>query len=109
MYISILFIIIFTYFFIIILLQQFDLNKCEKTVIDSLEVLSRLNKLNRMKTYSPKVGYDTFHMTELCDTVDIRVDYVRWASENPNSRVNIFIKLKTSTYTNSVCNSCIIL
>ncbi|XP_073978964.1 HECT and RLD domain containing E3 ubiquitin ligase 4 isoform X2 [Rhodnius prolixus] len=69
--------------------NQFDLNKCEKTVIDSLEVLSRLNKLNRMKTYSPKVGYDTFHMTELCDTVDIRVDYVRWASENPNSRTNL--------------------
>ncbi|KAK9506239.1 hypothetical protein O3M35_008210 [Rhynocoris fuscipes] len=69
--------------------NQYDLNKCERTVVDSLEVLSRLNKLNQMKSYSPKVGYDIFHMTELCDTVDIRVDYVRWASENPDLRSNL--------------------
>lgn len=69
--------------------HHWDLNRCDKIIPDSLEVLARLNKLNcnkPVKCNDPKVPYEMFYLPELSDTVDIRIDYVRWANEDPNNR-----------------------
>lgn len=56
----------------------------------SLEVLDRLNKLNRSETFGgTKVPYSTFYVPELSERVDVRVDYVRWVVERPRQTENV--------------------
>lgn len=65
---------------------QWDLNRCEKVVVNSLDLLARLNKINNTKPGQSRLNYEIFYLPELPDVVDIRVDYVRWATEDPGSR-----------------------
>lgn len=46
-----------------------------------LDILSLLNKLNH-SVEGLKVPYDTFHIIELSDYLDVRVDYVSWLMES---------------------------
>lgn len=45
-----------------------------------LDVLAYLNKLNH-SVDGLRVPYDTFHITELSEFMDVRVDYVYWLSD----------------------------
>lgn len=56
-----------------------------------LNTLAFLNKLNH-NVEGMKVSYDIFHLTELGDLLDIRVDYVLWLSD-PNVSNIIFYLL----------------
>lgn len=42
-----------------------------------LDILSFLNKLNH-NIEGLKVPYDTFHINELGDYLDVRADYISW-------------------------------
>ncbi|XP_066590462.1 probable E3 ubiquitin-protein ligase HERC4 [Prorops nasuta] len=58
----------------------------EKEVWDStlqiiLDMLRLLNKLNHTINGNIKVPYETFHITELMDCVDIKADYFKWLTE----------------------------
>lgn len=45
-----------------------------------LEVMKNLNKLNH-RVEGLKVPYDTFHIPEITEFLDIRVDYFLWLSD----------------------------
>lgn len=65
-----------------------------------LEVLKNLNKLNH-RVEGLKVPYDTFHMPEITDYLDIRVDYFLWLSDKTVSRLLfLLIKKKISMINN---------
>jgi len=46
-----------------------------------LDLMAYLNKLNHNED-GLKVPYDIFHINELHDYLDVRVDYVMWLSDN---------------------------
>lgn len=55
-----------------------------------LEVLAKLNLLNKCdggnateKYGGYKVPYNAFHVAELSENVDIRIDYVKWTMDAP--------------------------
>ena len=56
-----------------------------------LEMLKNLNRLNKCNCASAvfdkyggnKVPYHTFYVSELLETIDIRIDYVKWVLDNP--------------------------
>nr|CAD7267534.1 unnamed protein product [Timema shepardi] len=49
----------------------------DSSLLVSLEVLSKLHKLNQ-DVEGLKVPYDTFHLSDLAEHVDINVDYLKW-------------------------------
>ncbi|XP_017778444.1 PREDICTED: probable E3 ubiquitin-protein ligase HERC4 isoform X2 [Nicrophorus vespilloides] len=53
----------------------------DNTLISMLNILARLNKLNHTMD-GQKVPYDTFHIVDLEDYLDVRVDYVSWLNDN---------------------------
>uniref|UniRef100_A0A0K8SYD6 Putative E3 ubiquitin-protein ligase HERC4 n=1 Tax=Lygus hesperus TaxID=30085 RepID=A0A0K8SYD6_LYGHE len=61
-------------------MHSFHLDQCGVPMIQALELLGRLSKLNQIGS-TPKVKFETFHVTELTEAIDIRMDYVKWATE----------------------------
>ncbi|KAG8311112.1 putative E3 ubiquitin-protein ligase herc4 [Homalodisca vitripennis] len=64
-------------------------------MLTALEILARLNKLNQsgMSGHAHaqeglKVPYNTFHLTELSDHIDISLDYIKWVMEDSPLRPN---------------------
>lgn len=57
------------------------------SLVNMLNMLTFLNKLNH-SIDGLKVPYDTFHLNELGDYLDVRADYISWLMD---SNVN-FIK-----------------
>lgn len=60
----------------------------DSALVAMLDIMAFLNKLNH-NIDGLKVPYDIFHMNELHDYLDIRVDYILWLSDNDVSRVNV--------------------
>lgn len=56
-------------------------------MVVALDLLSFLNVLNNVEDH--KVPYDTFYLPEIRDVIDVRMDYVRWLSDNgpPGSKL----------------------
>ncbi|KAJ8938616.1 hypothetical protein NQ314_011425 [Rhamnusium bicolor] len=52
----------------------------DPSLVAMLDLLTFLNKLNH-NVDGLKVPYDTFHIVELSDFMDVRVDYVLWLSD----------------------------
>ncbi|KAL3278333.1 hypothetical protein HHI36_013664 [Cryptolaemus montrouzieri] len=52
----------------------------DASLVSMLDILSFLNKLNHF-IEGFKVPYDTFHLSDLGDYLDVRVDYVLWLSD----------------------------
>jgi hypothetical protein len=55
------------------------------SLVAMLDTLTYLNKLNH-NVEGLKVPYDTFHISELEDYLDIRVDYFMWLTDSNVSR-----------------------
>lgn len=49
-------------------------------LVAMLEMLAFLNRINH-NIEGLKVPYDTFHINDLSDYLDVRVDYVYWLSD----------------------------
>lgn len=52
----------------------------DSCLLAMLEILAFLNKINH-SIEGLKVPYDTFHMNDLSEYLDVRVDYVYWLSD----------------------------
>uniref|UniRef100_A0A1B6KH92 HECT domain-containing protein n=2 Tax=Graphocephala atropunctata TaxID=36148 RepID=A0A1B6KH92_9HEMI len=64
-------------------------------MLTALEILARLNKLNQSGLSGHaqvqaglKVPYNTFHLVELSDHIDISLDYIKWVMEDTPLRPN---------------------
>ncbi|KAF5305408.1 hypothetical protein FQR65_LT07734 [Abscondita terminalis] len=55
-------------------------------LVCTLDVLKFLHRLNRSLEV-PKVPYDTFHLPELSECLDVRVDYLLWLTDPNTSRL----------------------
>lgn len=57
-------------------------------MVVALDVLTFLNALNN-SVEDLKVPYDSFYLPELRDVIDVRIDYVKWLSDNgpPGSKL----------------------
>ncbi|XP_015840693.1 probable E3 ubiquitin-protein ligase HERC4 isoform X2 [Tribolium castaneum] len=55
----------------------------DPSLVAMLDTLTYLNKLNH-SVEGLKVPYDTFYISDLCDYLDVRVDYVMWLTD-PNT------------------------
>ena len=53
-----------------------------ESILSFLLMLYRINHNHRME----KVPYECFHMPELCEIYDMRVDYVRWLTDKSVSK-----------------------
>lgn len=51
-----------------------------------LDTLTLLNKLNHT-TDGLKVPYDTFHLNDLTEYVDVRIDYLHWLTDTSVSKL----------------------
>ncbi|BES87517.1 e3 ubiquitin-protein ligase [Nesidiocoris tenuis] len=60
-------------------MNSFYLQQCGDHMMLALELLSRLSKLNTSET-SAKVKYEHFYLSELTEAIDVRADYVKWAT-----------------------------
>lgn len=54
----------------------------DASLVAALDILAQLNKLNH-SIEGLKVPYDTFHLANLDQYVDIRIDYVSWLTDAP--------------------------
>lgn len=62
----------------------------DPSLVAMLDVLAYLNKLNH-SVDGLRVPYDTFHIAELSEFMDVRVDYVYWLSDAGVSNCTFFI------------------
>ncbi|XP_014250141.1 probable E3 ubiquitin-protein ligase HERC4 isoform X2 [Cimex lectularius] len=67
-------------------MHNFDLLQYDPAMVQSLDILDRLSRVNEKTNGGPKVNYQAFHLSELTDSVDIRVDYLMWAMEKSGKR-----------------------
>lgn len=58
-----------------------------------LDMMAFLNKLNH-NADGLKVSYDIFHLNDLSEMLDIRIDYVLWLTDQNVSKKNIYITKK---------------
>lgn len=58
----------------------------DASLVSTLDVLQFLHKLNR-KLEVPKVPYDAFHLPELSECLDVRVDYLLWLTDPNTTRL----------------------
>ncbi|KAJ8935929.1 hypothetical protein NQ318_008705 [Aromia moschata] len=58
----------------------------DPSLVTMLDMLAYLNKLNH-NIEGLKVPYDTFHITELSEFMDVRVDYVLWLSDSGSGKL----------------------
>jgi E3 ubiquitin-protein ligase HERC4 len=56
------------------------------SLVAMLDTLTYLNKLNH-NVEGLKVSYDTFHISELEDYLDIRVDYFMWLTDSNSGKL----------------------
>lgn len=49
----------------------------DASLVTMLDILTFMNKLNH-SIEGLKVPYDTFHLNELGDYLDVRADYISW-------------------------------
>lgn len=60
-----------------------------------LDIMAFLNKLNH-NADGLKVSYDIFHLNDLSEMLDIRIDYVLWLTDqNVSENIKVSIKKKT--------------
>lgn len=52
----------------------------DASLVAMLDILALLNKLNH-KVDGLKVPYDTFHMNDLGEVLDVRIDYIQWLTD----------------------------
>ncbi|CAH2001547.1 unnamed protein product [Acanthoscelides obtectus] len=58
----------------------------DSSLVAMLDLLAFLNKINH-SVDGLKVPYDTFHLNDLSDYLDIRVDYVYWLSDQGSGKL----------------------
>ncbi|CAG9857321.1 unnamed protein product [Phyllotreta striolata] len=58
----------------------------DASLVAMLDLLAFLNKINH-SVEGLKVPYDTFHMNDLSDYLDVRLDYVYWLSDHGTGRL----------------------
>lgn len=68
----------------------FQIEHWDQPLVIPLEILKKLSVLNKNEGGCAlerhggfKVPYNAFYVSELSETVDIRVDYVKWVLDNP--------------------------
>lgn len=66
-----------------------------------LDVLSLLNKLNH-SVDGLKVPYDTFHLNELSECLDVRVDYLLWLGDPGVSTIYVINIRDSLGFSNSL-------
>ncbi|KAK9685781.1 HECT-domain (ubiquitin-transferase) [Popillia japonica] len=57
----------------------------DSSLIAMLDILALLNRLNH-KIDGLKVAYDTFHINDLGEVLDVRIDYVQWLTDDTNKK-----------------------
>lgn len=62
------------------MLNFFQTVRYDASLVAMLDLLKNLNKLNH-SVEGLKVPYDTFHLTDLGEYVDVRMDYVIWLTD----------------------------
>lgn len=82
-------------------LFRLQLSEWDSGLVVPLEMLKHLNRLNKCDSANTtcekyggyKVPYNTFYVSELLESVDIRIDYVKWIIDNPKvSNLNTDIR-----------------
>ncbi|XP_063931720.1 probable E3 ubiquitin-protein ligase HERC4 isoform X2 [Zophobas morio] len=58
----------------------------DSSLVAMLDTLTYLNKLNH-SVEGLKVPYDTFHISDLSDYLDVRVDYVMWLTDQNTGKL----------------------
>nr|XP_023013190.1 probable E3 ubiquitin-protein ligase HERC4 isoform X1 [Leptinotarsa decemlineata] len=58
----------------------------DSSLVAMLDILALLNKINHT-AQGLKIPYITFHMNDLSDYLDVRVDYVNWLSDQRTGRL----------------------
>ncbi|KAG5879073.1 hypothetical protein JTB14_023897 [Gonioctena quinquepunctata] len=58
----------------------------DSSLVAMLDLLAFLNKINH-NMEGLKVPYDTFHMSDLSDYLDVRIDYVTWLSDQVTGKL----------------------
>ncbi|CAG9823178.1 unnamed protein product [Phaedon cochleariae] len=58
----------------------------DSSLVAALDMLALLNKINH-SVEGLKVPYDTFHISDISECLDIRVDYVRWLSDQGSGKL----------------------
>lgn len=77
---------LFIYFFRLI--HVFQTVSYDSSLVDTLDTLAYLNKINQ-SVDGLKVPYDTFHISDLHDYLDVRIDYVLWLTDkNVSGKIN---------------------
>lgn len=66
-------------------IPQNETVKFDASLVAMLDLLMFLNKLNHSMD-GLKVPYDTFHLNDLSDYVDVRIDYITWLTDSSPSR-----------------------
>ncbi|KAL1509492.1 hypothetical protein ABEB36_004214 [Hypothenemus hampei] len=60
---------------------------CDAALVAMFDLMAYLNKLNHNVVDGFKVPYDIFHINELHDILDVRVDYVLWLLDNDSGKL----------------------
>lgn len=58
----------------------------DASLVTMLDIMAFLNKLNHTMN-GLKVPYDIFHLNDLSEYLDVRVDYIMWLSDHDVSYV----------------------
>lgn len=62
----------------------------DESLVTMLDTLAQLNKLNH-SVEGLKVSYDTFHLSNLDQYCDVRIDYVKWLTDNDQSSNKLYL------------------
>jgi hypothetical protein len=61
------------------------------SIVQILNTLSSLNKINFTNPKKPKISAECFYIDDLCNYVDIATDYINWLSDHSVSIFWIFL------------------